>query len=116
MASFAPAAAIFMVMFAVDEFAGELESVAVTASEYVPGVVGVPLMLHPFRESPAGRLPPAMEQEYGAVPPDTSMVPVYAVPTVPAAGELMDSVAGMLLLRMLRVSGAEPLDPFLSVA
>ena len=73
------------------------------------------MRLHPLRARPAGRLPLASEQPYGAKPPDTPMVPVYAVPTVAVAGELMVSVVGLALFRMLSVSDAESVDPLLSV-
>src|SRR6201992_1967195 len=76
-------------------FAGVLASIAVTLTDVVPAVVGVPLMLQSFaRVKPAGMvLPPARAQVYGAVPPLTPMDPAYAKPTVPAGGELSVRVA-----------------------
>jgi hypothetical protein len=50
----------------------------------VPDAVGVPPMLQLLvSESPAGRAPPASVHEYGAVPPLTTHVALYASPTSP---------------------------------
>ena len=55
---------------------GLLESVTVTVMFEVPGVVGVPLTVQPFSESPAGKVPELMEQLYGVVPP---LAPIAAL-------------------------------------
>jgi len=61
-----------------------LESVAFTITVTVPAVVGVPLteQFAPS-ESPAGKVPDVIAQEYGEVPPVTPIVAEYATPTVP---------------------------------
>jgi uncharacterized protein YaiE (UPF0345 family) len=74
-------------------FAGLAESVAFTVGVDVPAAVGVPLNEQfAFSVKPAGTVPLASEHVYGAVPPFTPTVPVYAVPTVPFAGAVRTSV------------------------
>ena len=48
--------------FAVALCAGELESVTFTVNEEVPAVVGVPVMLLPLRDKPAGKDPELIDQ------------------------------------------------------
>jgi hypothetical protein len=55
--------------------AGLLESVAVTVSTVVPGVVGVPLMTQLFEMRPAGSVPERITHVYGPLPPATPIVP-----------------------------------------
>src|SRR5689334_9480487 len=59
------------------------ESVAVTVTDDVAAVVGVPLMRPDelLIDRPAGR--PVADQVYGVVPPDAVTVRLTAVPTVP---------------------------------
>ena len=52
-----------------------VESFAWTVKLDVPAVVGVPLMVLPFSDKPAGREPEVMDQIYGAVPPVAASVP-----------------------------------------
>jgi hypothetical protein len=51
------------------------ESVTVTVIGELPGVVGVPVIVHPVRMRPGGRAP-VIEQVYGPVPPEGVIVPV----------------------------------------
>jgi hypothetical protein len=44
-------------------FTGLLESVTITVSGEVPGVVGVPLTVQPVSVSPAGNVPAVIEHE-----------------------------------------------------
>ena len=75
--------------------AGLAESVAVTETVLVPAVVGVPVRLQSEpRVRPAGTVPAATLQWYGAVPPVTGMAPVYGVSTVAAGGETTVRLAG----------------------
>jgi hypothetical protein len=72
---------------------GLLVSVAFTVTVDVPAMVGVPVTTQPApRVSPAGSVPAVITQLYGAVPPETPIVPLYGVPTVAAGGEVMVSV------------------------
>lgn len=72
----AGAALIVTVIFPVTVTGVAEESEALIVSEEVTAVVGMPLKVHPFRVSPAGTVPPASEQVYGAVPPRTPIVPL----------------------------------------
>lgn len=63
-------------------FAGVPESVTVTVTVEVPGVVGVPLTVQLVRVKPAGR-EPVMEHVYGVVPPLAVTVELNGTPTVP---------------------------------
>jgi hypothetical protein len=59
------------------EFAGELESLALTDTTEAPETVGVPLSEQfPFRVKPAGIVPLTSEQVYGEVPPLMPMLPL----------------------------------------
>ena len=75
------------------------ESVTVTVIGELPAVVGVPVIVHPVRMRPAGRVP-VIEQVYGPVPPDGVMVPVYPDPTVPG-GNVPVIVSGAGLITMV---------------
>src|ERR1700761_3809777 len=61
---------------------GFAESVTVTVTVVVPGVVGVPLITQPEMVKPAGSVPAVIVQLYGPVPPVTPIGPVYGTPTV----------------------------------
>jgi len=56
--------------------AGELESVALMVSAETPAVVGVPESEQLVRVRPAGTVPLLSVQVYGAVPPETPIVPL----------------------------------------
>jgi hypothetical protein len=53
--------------------------------------------------SPGGSVPAVIVQVYGAVPPPTTIVPVYGVPTVPGGGEVRVNVGAAGL--MVRLTG-----------
>ena len=68
-------------------------SVAVMPTVVVPAMVGVPERTQPEPSvRPAGSVPEATVQLYGAVPPVTGMVPVYGVFTVAVGGVLIVKV------------------------
>lgn len=70
-----PEAAIGMMKFAAALCAGELESVTLMANEYVPAVIGVPLIWpEEFSVSPAGKDPELADQLYGVFPPVAASV------------------------------------------
>lgn len=81
------------------------ESVAFMVKVAVPGTVGVPVrvILPPVLEPrpiPAGKVPDANDHVNGGIPPALLMLPVYAVPTVPAgrlALEIMGGGAKLML-------------------
>ena len=56
--------------------AGELESVALRVSVEAPAVVGVPESEQLVSVRPAGTVPLVKVQVYGAVPPETPIVPL----------------------------------------
>ena len=56
--------------------AGELESVALIVSADAPAAVGVPESEQLVNVRPAGTVPLVKEQVYGALPPETPIVPV----------------------------------------
>jgi hypothetical protein len=66
---------ITMVSFWLAVCVGLPESVTVTVMGELPAAVGVPVMVHPVRISPAGNVP-TIEHVYGPVPPDGVIVPV----------------------------------------
>ena len=51
-------------------------SVTCTVRFEVPGVVGVPLIVHPFSVNPAGSVPVGIAQVYGVAPPVAVIVAV----------------------------------------
>jgi len=68
-------------------------SVTVTVAVEVPGVVGVPVTVHPVNVNPAGRAPPVIEQVYGPIPPVIPIGALYGVPAVPfgrGVGEIVN--------------------------
>jgi hypothetical protein len=74
-------------------------SVAFTVKVAVPGAVGVPVtvMLLPALEPrpiPTGKAPDANDHVNGGTPPVPVMLPVYAVPTVPAGRLAFEIVGG----------------------
>ena len=71
------AGAMVMLTGPVNVPTGLLESVTVTDTFDVPATVGVPFTTHPApRLRPAGKVPDAIMQLYGDVPPPTPMVAV----------------------------------------
>jgi hypothetical protein len=63
-----------------------------------PAVVGVPLIVQPAIERPAGNAP-VIEHAYGGVPAAAVMVALYAVPTVPFGSVLvMVNAAGAITI------------------
>ena len=75
-------------------WAGVPESVTVKVTWLEPaGSPGVPLTVPDaaFRVSPGGRAPLVMVQVYGAVPPETASVALYAVP-ICALGRLAEVI------------------------
>jgi hypothetical protein len=62
-----------------------VESVTVTVKENDPAAVGVPVIAPElaFSVKPGGRLPVAMANVYGPVPPVTVIPDEYGVPTIP---------------------------------
>ena len=66
----------------------------------VPWLVGVPLMIAPFRVSPSGRAPDIV-QLYGAVPPVAPRVKLYSTPTVAAGADVVEIASGAALITML---------------
>jgi hypothetical protein len=79
-------------------------SLTVAVKTDVPGAVGVPVML-PAAEipKPAGSVPAAIVQLYGATPPLAARLVLYAEPTVPL-GRLLEPmtnvVAAMWMLKL----------------
>ena len=61
----------------VADFFGLDESSALTVNVAVPIVVGVPEILEPEMERPAGSVPEETDQVYGEVPPVTARVCEY---------------------------------------
>jgi len=107
MVSVAIGACTVTVTVSVAVLAGFAESVAVTPTDVVPAVCGVPVMLQSaFSVRPAGMEPEATVQWYGPVPPVTGIEPVYGTPTVAAGGDAMVSTAEAGLMTM--VIGPEP--------
>jgi len=66
---------IVIVSFELAVCAGLPESVTVTVTVELPAVVGVPVMVQPFRIKPSGSVP-VIEQLYGEVPPVAVIVAV----------------------------------------
>ncbi len=64
-----------IVSFPLTLCAGVPASVTFTVTVELATEVGVPLTVHPVKESPAGNVP-VMEQVYGVVPP---VVPISAL-------------------------------------
>ena len=58
-------------------------SVTLTVRLAVPGIVGVPLTVQPFRVNPAGSVPLVIVQLYGVVPPLIPNAAEYGVPVAP---------------------------------
>jgi len=89
-------------------------SVARTVKVLDPAAVGVPAIVAPVSVSPAGRVPLASDQVYGAVPPDAASDCEYAVPTTPFGNDdvVIDRVAGLMTI----VSDAVAVRDALSVA
>lgn len=71
-------------------------SVTLIANEYVPAVVGMPLInpVEAFRLRPVGKLPEFREYVYGAVPLDADRECVYATLTDPDGGLLQAIESG----------------------
>ncbi len=60
-----------------------------------PDAAGAPLITpEDVSDTPAGRLPDAIVQIYGGVPPEAASVTLYAVPVVPAGSEVVVTVGG----------------------
>ena len=78
----------------------EALSVARTVKVLDPAAVGVPAMVAPVSVRPAGRVPLASDQVYGAVPPDAASDCEYAVPTTPFGNDDVEtvSVAGLIAI------------------
>jgi hypothetical protein len=83
-------------------WAGEPLSVTFTVNVEVPAVVGVPVTapLEAFSDSPAGKVPEAMLQVKGAVPPCAFSVDEYPRLPVPFGSEtvLIFKVAGAITM------------------
>jgi hypothetical protein len=84
-----------------------VESVTFTVNENGPAVVGVPVIapVLAFRVRPAGRLPEAIANVSGAVPPVTTIDELYGLPTVPvvAPAHCADIVGGAIVMLQLLV-------------
>jgi hypothetical protein len=80
-------------------------SVTLTVRFVVPAAVGVPLTVHPVSVRPAGNVPAVIVQAYGVVPPVTSIVPLYGVPTTPFGSVGDASVRPPPLVVMVTLSG-----------
>lgn len=99
--------------------AGLLLSRTVRPTEYVPAAVGVPERV-PLAPSarPAGILPEATLQLYGAVPPVAVRVTLYADPTVPLGSDVVVMASGgaFLAAEMLNSTAADftPVTLFIS--
>lgn len=89
--------------------AGELESVTLTVNEYVPAVVGVPLIWPELLNvNPAGKLPELIDQLYGVVPPLAASVAEYEVLATPPGSEDVVICTGVIpaVIAMLRFAVA----------
>jgi hypothetical protein len=75
-------------------------SVARTVKVLDPAAVGAPAMVPPVSVNPAGKVPLASDQVYGAVPPDAASDCEYAVPTTPLGNDDVEtvSVAGLMVM------------------
>ena len=73
------------------------ESLTNSVKADLPGVVGVPLRmpLMPSSFKPAGKLPAAILQFSGVVPPFADRVALYAVPTLPPGNEDVAITGGL---------------------
>ena len=80
-------------------------SVTLTVRFVVTAAVGVPLTVHPVSVKPAGNVPAVIVQVYGDVPPVTSIVPLYGVPTTPFGRVGDASVRPPPLVVMVTLSG-----------
>ena len=75
---------------------GDALSVTVTVKFAVPFAVGVPEITPPLdSESPAGKLPDAIDHAYPGVPPLALSVALYELPFFPAA-RLVDVIVNVL--------------------
>ena len=68
--------------------AGLPESVTFTVTGDDPAAVGVPPIVQPLSDRPAGSVP-VIEQLYEGVPSDAVIVELYATPTVPFGNVLV---------------------------
>jgi hypothetical protein len=85
---------------------GEEESVTCTVKLDWPAPVGVPLIVPPLLKlRPAGKVPDAIVQEYGIVPPVAARVDEYTVPTMPFGKEVEMTVSDGDLALMLMDNG-----------
>ena len=82
-----------------------------TVTVELPATVGVPETTQAERVSPAGRVPPEIEQLYGVVPPAAVIVELYATPTVPL-GRMLVIESGELIVME---AGAVAVAPRLSL-
>jgi hypothetical protein len=84
---------------------GVVESVTFAVNVNEPDAVGVPEIVPPEESvNPPGRAPELMLQPYGVVPPLAASVVEYAVPTVPAGTELVETVTGVTAAEIVRVN------------
>src|SRR5579872_344377 len=77
------------------------ESFTCTVKFEFPGAVGVPPIVAPLNESPAGSDPPLTDHVYPPVPPLAASPAEYADPTVPLASDPVVIVSAAALIVML---------------
>ena len=115
--------AIVRFRLAVAVSAGELESVTMkTTGVAFAAAFGVPLSnpLEALNAKPPGRLPPAICQVYGPVPPAAARVVEYATPAIPFGSDdvvILNAAVEIVRLKLaLAVCAGEPESVTLKVS